>query len=472
MLIKEKQEFKLGIVGRPNVGKSTMYNKLTRSRRALVKDEPGVTRDVRPGRARWWGQEFLVFDTGGLTGKDDPISEAILKTTKSYIEDFNYLVLVVDGRAGRTPEDDLVYEMVKTSGIPFSIIVNKIDEDYKKDDLLADFYHWGEDLLACSLESNMGLDFVIEEAFKHFKKDEIFADPTLEKDLRLAIVGKPNVGKSSLLNKMLGEDRFLVSPIAGTTVDAVQVQVTLKDTFCAISDTAGLRRKAKIEPGVEKLSTMQTQRAIRSANICLLVIDVNTGPTEQDAKILQMIQDEHVGVLIVANKIDDMHNPAPRKLFLAQIQKEFHFARDLWVCFVSAKTGKGLDKLKIKVLDYWGKMNTKLSTSELNNFFQKVIRQAPAPVFGTKDVKFYYITQSQQIPPSFMAFANEPRGVIPSYKRFVIKRMKEHWDLQGVPMRLYALKKGQSMSKAATKKEHTPIILDDSNSRVEEFEIS
>jgi GTPase len=257
----------------------------------------------------------------------------------------------------------------------------------------------------------------------------------------LAIVGKPNVGKSSLCNCLLGEQRMIVSEVAGTTVDAVDTQLTVNGKSYILVDTAGLRKSAKRKDDVEILSAFKSQKAIGRADIVLLVIDGLQGPSEQDAKILENILENHKGVVVVANKSDlAMSSVAEyRQNFREKIAQVFHFFPDVIVSFVSAKTGYGIDKLFDIIDEVHQKLTLRLSTSELNNFFFETIRKAPAPVFRNKDVKFFYLTQTHQMPPSFIAFANFPEGVTPAYRRFLAKQVAERWGLKGIPIRIFVL---------------------------------
>lgn len=428
----------VAIVGRPNVGKSTLFNLLIGARKSVVKDQPGVTRDILFETAELWGKNYEVIDTGGLTEAGDEISVKIKEHVVEFLKSVDFLVVVMDGRVGLLPEDNDIIRIAKESGKPFIIAVNKIDKVMELDTLTAEFYQFGTDVAGCSFEQRMGLDPLLQWIFDRVGGMAEFPEDAFI----LSIVGKPNVGKSSLCNRLLGQKRMLVSDIAGTTTDPVDMAFTYNDKNYVMIDTAGLRRSSRRLEDVEIISAFKTEKSIRHSELVLLVIDGTQGPTEQDAKILEMIVEQHKGVLLVVNKSDlgeDMDEY--RKTIRAQVNREFHFYTDIPMVFISATTGKGIKELFEKVEDIRQKLYFRVSTSELNNFFMEVIRLAPSPVFGTKDVKFYYLTQTRQVPPSFIAFANFPDGVDNSYRRFLAKHIKARWNLEGVPIRIFVMKK-------------------------------
>lgn len=433
-----RNETRVAIIGRPNVGKSTLFNILTETRRAVVKNQPGVTRDIQIEPAEIWGTKFDLIDTGGLTEASDTFSQMIREQVVEFLKSVDLLIVVMDGRAGLMPEDRDVIRIANETGKKFVLIVNKVDSVTHIDETAAEFYEFGENVLTASFERRLGIAELCEWIVAHVKKDE----NTVREGLTLAIVGKPNVGKSSLVNRLLGENRQLVSEIAGTTVDAVDTQLVHNDRKYILVDTAGLRKQAKREEDVEIISAFKSRDAIRRADIVLLMVDGTEGPSTQDAKILEEILKHHKGVILVANKIDVSEKQIPmfRKWFKERATDELHFFETIPMAFISAKTGKGIDELFALIDEIERKLNADIPTGALNDFFTNVIRQAPAPVYGTKDVKFYYLTQTHQVPPSFIAFANFPDGVTPSYRRFLSKRLADHFDLVGVPIRIFVMK--------------------------------
>lgn len=429
---------KVAIIGRPNTGKSTLFNILTDTRKAVVKNQAGVTRDIIIEPMEVWGKNFDLIDTGGITESADLFSKLIREQVTEFLETVDYIVAVMDGRAGLIPEDRDIIRIAKETGKPFLLVVNKVDRVHEEDVAKADFYEFGVDVVAASFEQRRGLAEILEWLHKHLPE----TPQEIVTGTRIAIVGKPNVGKSSLTNTLLGSHRMLVSDVAGTTIDSVDSPFRYNDRDYTLVDTAGLRRSSKREEDLEIISAFKSQESIRRANLVLLMVDANIGPTEQDAKIMQAILEDHKGVILVANKTDTASKEIPkfRETFREQVQRTFHFFEDVSVVYVSAKTGFGLDELMNEIERVGDKLTFRVPTSELNEFFFETIRKAPAPVWGTTNVKFYYLTQTYQQPPAFIAFANHPDGVTNAYRRFLIKNMKDRWDLWGVPIRIFCMK--------------------------------
>lgn len=443
MSLQIKTSFRVALIGRPNVGKSTLFNILTRSRKAVVKNQPGVTRDIIVGQADWWGHQFEVLDTGGLTAQQDTFSPMVYKQVISVLKYVDMLVLVMDGRTGLMPEDRDIIRVANESGRPFLIVINKVDREQDAEIVKAEFYEFGMDILHASFERRDHVDKIVEHIIERVPKgiEEVGSS------IRMAIIGKPNVGKSSLCNAITGENRVLVSEVAGTTIDAVEIGFNYREQHFTFVDTAGLRKQAKRLGGgndVEILASYKSFDAINKADLVFLVVDAMQGPTEQDAKMAEYIFEKGKALIMVANKFDLLKNTVeePRKWFRDRIAFEFHFAADIPIVFTSAETGEGLENMLDEALRIWEKIHLKISTRELNDFFYDVIRQAPSPVYQTTNVKFYYCTQTQQKPPSFIAFANHPDGVTPAYRRFLVKRIQVQWGLQGIPVRVYVMKSG------------------------------
>lgn len=441
MSLQISRRFRVAIVGRPNVGKSSLFNFLTRTRDAVVKNQPGVTRDIITGTADWWGKSFEVLDTGGLTAAQDEFSPMILDQVKSVLQYVDLLIVMMDARTGLIPEDRDVIRLAKECEKPFFIVLNKVDREHDAELLKAEFYEFGMDVIHASVERRDHTDEVVEKIIEHIP-DSL----PLEADgLRIAIVGKPNVGKSSIFNAVLGEKRTLVSKTAGTTVDAIEEVFQYRDQNFVLVDTAGLRRQNKRlgrRDDVEIISSYKSFDAIDKADLVFLVMDATHGPTEQDAKMAEYIYGHGKALIVVANKYDalvELHNE-PKKWFRERLEYEFHFVSDVPVVFTSAIRETGLRDMLDLALEVRDKMNFKIKTHELNDFFYNVVRQAPSPVYRTSNVKFYYLTQTEQKPPSFIAFANHPEGVTPSYRRFLINRIQKQWGLEGIPVRVYVMK--------------------------------
>ncbi|MFK8139090.1 MAG: ribosome biogenesis GTPase Der [Bdellovibrionales bacterium] len=438
---------RVAIIGRPNVGKSTLFNILSGTKKAVVKNRPGVTRDIQIEPAQWLNKEFDIIDTGGVTEAEDVFSRMIKKKVLSILDSVDCLIVVADGKSGICPEDRDLIKIAKASEKPFCVLVNKVDDPSNEEYAKADFWEFGVEVYATSFEHRRGITEALEWVCTHFPD----SSSTEREGFTITIVGKPNVGKSSLTNRLLGESRMLVSDIAGTTVDAIDSEIEFDGEKFILIDTAGLRRKSKRYDEVEQVASFKSEDSIRRAELVLLMVDVMQGPTVQDAKMLELIHKHHKAVLLVANKTDiaQEEREAFRKNFREQVANVFHFNVDIPVCFISAETGSGLHKLFETVSDMRRKLAVKIPTAELNRFFMRVIRKAPAPVYGHRNVKFYYLTQTSQKPPSFIAFANHPDGVNNAYRRFLIKRIKEEWGLEGIPIRIFAMKTGGKKSKKA-----------------------
>jgi GTP-binding protein len=429
---------KVAIVGRPNVGKSTLFNIITGTRKSVVKDQPGVTRDIVIEPVEIWGKTFDLIDTGGVTEAADLFSKMIKEQVVAFLESVDLIIMVADGRAGLIPEDRDIVTIIKKTGKPFMLLINKVDKVQDEETAKADFYEFIDEPITAAFEQRKGIAETLEWI------TNLIPEKLIEKErgITFSIVGKPNVGKSSLCNSILGISRMMVSPVAGTTVDAVDSQFEYDKKIFTLIDTAGLRRRSKVDEDIEVIANFKTREAIRKSQMVLLMIDCVEGPTEQDAKILELILEDHRGVIVVANKSDlaKKDNPHYKEKFREQIERHFHFFTDVNIVFTSASEGKGLGELMNEIQATVEKMHFRTTTSELNDWFFSAIRRAPAPRAGTVNVKFYYLTQTYQKPPAFIAFANYPDAVTPSYRRFLVNQMKEHFKLYGVPIRIFCMR--------------------------------
>ncbi|CAM5998651.1 unnamed protein product [Sphagnum balticum] len=442
-------KLRIAIFGRPNVGKSTLFNQITGTRKAVVKDQPGVTRDIHMGRAEWRSVHFELFDTAGVTqGGDKAWSAGIREQALKAIASADRIIFVLDGKYGLNPEDKDLAQHVKRLNKPVIAVVNKIDDPSENEIFLSEFFELGfKDLVAASFEHKYGLEEVLDWVIEGQEMNS----ETLAAQIRLAVVGKPNAGKSTLINALLGETRVVVSPEAGTTIDSIEVPFTRNGQEFVLVDTAGLKRHAKRADHVELISAFKAEESIVESDILLLMVDSLMGPTHQDSRIVELALKHHRAVILVMNKVDlaEAKIPRFRETSRKQIEDTFHYYSDIPIAFISAKTGKGVDKLFQLIEKTWRQINIKVSTREINDFFFTVIRQAPSPSWRGNDIKFYYITQTNQRPPAFMAYVNEPRGISNSYKRFVISKIKEKYDLVGIPLRLYPKKKRRADTKAS-----------------------
>lgn len=437
------QRMRVAIIGRPNVGKSTLFNQLTRSRKAIVRDEPGVTRDIHLGRADWCGVGFDVFDTGGITSGTERLWNAKIKTQAlKAAKAADKIILVLDGKYGLNPEDHDLARHVQRLGRPVIAVVNKIDQPKNLELALFDFYILGlKNLVGASFEHKHNIDAILDWLIEGQERN--ITNENTEAPVRLAIIGKPNAGKSTLINSLLNEERVVVSPVAGTTVDSIEIPFTRGDLQYVLIDTAGMRRRAKRNEKVEQLSVFKTEDTIEQADVLILMVDGLVGPSQQDARIVQLALENHKAVIIGINKIDIAEKSIPQFRYKARenISSVFHFFPDIPVVYLSALNKRGVSDLFKVVESVWKALNIRISTRQINDFFWEVIKQAPAPSFRGNDIKFFYITQTNQRPPSFMTFVNEPKGVTSSYRRFVINKIKAHFSLKGIPVRLYAKKR-------------------------------
>ena len=428
------------IIGRPNVGKSSLFNRLVRRRKALVINQPGVTRDILKQKASWWGVDFEVWDSGGLWSAESAWGTLIDIKVRNAIQESNLVLFVMDARSGLLEEDKKTFRLVKKSGKPFFALVNKVDDLKKSELLLSDFYRLGIPLLPCAFEQDKGVLEVVEWILTHSKNKFTAIENTKVTNVSLLFAGKTNVGKSTLCNALLKEDRILTSPVPGTTVDVVSDQFEYAGRRYTLLDTAGKTKEAKNK--TQSLAEFKSDQSFREADIVLLLVDYSTGPSRQDARLLNFCGEQHKAVIVVVNKWDlalKKNKDNSKIEYRKNIQEKFCFYPDLPVIFISALNVSGLGVLMKKVNEMYQKIHLHISTSELNRFFMQVIRKAPAPVYGTRDVKFYYLTQTNHIPPSFIAFANYPKGVRDSYRRFLIHQIQNKWNLKGIPIRISVL---------------------------------
>ncbi len=430
----------LSLVGRPNVGKSTFFNRLTQTREAIVDSVSGVTRDRNYGKADWNGYEFSVIDTGGyVVGSEDIFEAEIRKQAALAIEESNVIVLMVDGREGLTPLDREVADTLRRSKKPFYLAVNKIDSPANYLDY-TEFYELGiEEIFPISAISGSGSGDLLDEIVKHFNLVE---DDGLDDLPKIAIVGKPNVGKSSLINTLLGYERNIVTPIAGTTRDSIYTRYKAFGFDFYLIDTAGLRKKRKVEENLEFYSVMRTVRAIENCDIAVIMCDASEGFDAQDVNIFSLAARNHKGVVLVMNKWDlvekDNHT---HKNYETLVKERIAPFTDVPVIFTSVTNKQRIHKVLETAVQVYQNRSRKISTHELNEVMLPIIKQTPPPIAKDKLVKIKYVTQLPTPFPAFAFFCNLPQYVKDSYKRFIENRLREKWDFTGVPMEIYFRKK-------------------------------
>jgi GTPase len=442
------------IVGRPNVGKSTLFNRICGRRRALVGNEPGMTRDRLYGRAEWLGKEFEVVDTGGMIpDEEEQIPSEIFRQTRKAIEESAQLVLVVDAREGIVPLDEELAQMLRRTGKPLALAANKIDS-LQQVFLAAEFERLGiRDLFPVSAEHGFGVDGLLNHITAPFTAVPIEADddripeegaqageggiteePSEEGLIRVAIIGRPNVGKSTLLNQLLGEERSIVTPIAGTTRDAVDAEFEHNGVRFRLIDTAGIRRKGKTKLLAEKLSVVQARRHLERADVALVVLDALKGVTAVDTHIAGYAHESGRSVVIVLNKWDAVRNRQKAAEQYAQtIRRRLKYLDYAPVAFVSALKGQKLDKLLATVEQVATARRKRIPTAEINRFNKELdLERAPSP--AGKRFRIYYLTQAGVAPPTFVAFINRTGKLHFSVERHIENRLRERFGFIGTPI--------------------------------------
>ena len=429
----------VAIIGRPNVGKSTLFNRLIRQRKSIVEDVPGVTRDRIYADTDWDGVEFSLVDTGGFDPDDEEIYPSLIKNQiRIAIDEADLILFVLDGKEGVMPHDRDVVSMLRKVKKPVIFVVNKID-DKKHEPRALDFHSLGiDDYMDVSAlqgrKINELLDRIVEHLPEQTEKEE---EEKEEGIIKIAVLGKPNVGKSTLVNKFLGEERLITSPVPGTTRDSIDTYITRNGKNYLLIDTAGIRRKSKITFAVERHSVFRAIRSMERADIALLMIDAEEGPTHQDARLAELISDKGRACIILLNKWDLVPQEVAETPDIEGVLKEKLLAVDYApVMIISALTGRGVDKIFEKIDMVYENFSRRIPTKRLNYFLQRIIKKTPPPVYRGKDIKFYYISQPLTEQPTFVIFTNEIKGVPENYKRFLESRMREEFQLEGTPVKI------------------------------------
>ena len=435
----------VAIIGRPNVGKSTLFNRLTGSRKSIVGDEPGITRDRIYGEVEWNGKNFSLIDTGGIVPDDDAIIPAnIFKQAGHAIEQAQAIIWVVDSRAGVTPLDEEISVYLRNIGKPIFIAANKA-ESKKIEEEAGEFYLFGFELEPVSAENGNGVGNLLDQIYEVLEFDEEIEEEKQE-DIKLAIIGRPNVGKSSLLNRILGEERVIVSPIAGTTRDAIDTELTVDGRKFTLIDTAGIRRKGKTVEMAEKLSVIMARKALERADVVIMMIDAIEGVTNLDANIAGYAVESGCSVIIAVNKWDALEEKETNTIyeFERELRRNMKFLDWSPVIMISALTGQRVQKILPLVIKANEARNLRVPTSKLNKFFEEQISQpkgggTPAPVKGgVSRLKVQYMTQAGLRPPMFIVFTSGggKAGLHFSYLRYIENRLREEFEFFATPLRL------------------------------------
>lgn len=426
----------VAIVGRPNVGKSTLFNRLTETREAIVDDEAGVTRDRHYGKSMWNGVEFSVVDTGGyIKGSDDIFEEEIRKQVEIAVKESTSILFMVDVADGVTDFDKDVANVVRKSKKPVFLVVNKVDNS-ERHSYAAEFYSLGlGDPYSISSNSGSGTGELLDALVKSFPEDlGAIENSHLPK---IAIVGRPNVGKSSLTNALLGEERNIVTPIAGTTRDTIHTRYNKFGHDFLLIDTAGMRKKAKVHEDIEFYSVMRTINAIENSDVCVLMLDATLGIESQDLNIIHLIVKNHKGIVVVVNKWDLVEKDTmTTKHFEDRIRESMAPFRDVPVIFTSVTEKQRIMKVIDTAMEVYQNKSTKIPTSKLNEFFLPLIENFPPPAVKGKVVKIKYVTQIKDT-CAFIFFCNSPQYLTDAYKRFLENKFRENYNFHGVPLSFY-----------------------------------
>ncbi len=434
----------VAIVGRPNVGKSTLFNRYAGWRRALVEDRPGLTRDRIAEEVEVDGRRVLVVDTAGLDPAPAGAMEvAVQAQARMALEQADAVLFVVDGRAGRLPEDDEVARLLRRTSKPVAVVVNKIDAPSHAP-RVAEFWALGlEPVLAVSAEHGRGAWEALEQVVGALPEAEVAAPEAGEEALRVALVGRPNVGKSSLLNRLLGAERVVVSDVPGTTRDAVDIRLERDDgPPLVFVDTAGLRRPGRRHRAAEEGSALMTLRALERAQVALVVVDAGEGVADQDVRVLGLARERGCAAAVLLNKWDlaEAGEEGERRRLRDEVERRLRPMADVPVLRVSARTGRGIGRVLPLVDRLGAAATTRIATAELNRWLREsVALHEPAMAQrGTRKrpLKFFYATQTGVRPPSFLLFCTDPEAVQPSYLRFLENRLRQRFGLDGVPLRL------------------------------------
>jgi len=432
----------VAIVGRPNVGKSTLFNRLIQRREAIVDSVSGVTRDRNYGKSEWNGKEFSVIDTGGyVRGSDDVFEGEIRKQVELAIDEADVIIFVVDVEEGITPMDEAVAKMLRKVTKPVLLAVNKVDNAMREKDAV-EFYNLGlGEYYTFASISGSGTGDLLDALIDAFpvKPEPVQEEVALP---RFAVVGRPNAGKSSFINALIGKDRFMVTDIAGTTRDAIDTKFDRFGFEFNLVDTAGIRRKAKVKEDLEFYSVMRSVRAIEHADICILIIDATRGFEGQDQSIFWLAEKNRKGIVILVNKWDLVEKETmSTRDYEEKIRKELMPFTDVPILFVSAHTKQRLLKALEATVKVFENRQQRIPTSKFNDYMLKVIEGYPPPALKGKYVKIKYCMQLPTPTPQFVFFANLPQYVKEPYKRFLENKIRENWDFSGVPIDIYIREK-------------------------------
>ena len=438
----------VAIIGKPNVGKSTFFNYIVGSRISIVEDTPGVTRDRVYAETNWRGRNFTVVDTAGIEPEsDDTIISQMREQAKIAIDIADVILFLTDVKQGVTAADQEIAIMLKKSKKPVVLVCNKADNMSRDRNEIYEFYNLGMgEPYPVSAANALGIGDVLDALYENFPEKNDDEDD--DGRIKVAVIGKPNVGKSSLINKILGENRTIVSNIAGTTRDAIDTEYENEYGKYVLIDTAGIRRKSKVSESIEKFSIMRTLLAIERADVCLMMIDANEGVTDQDAKIAGEAHEAGKGIIIVVNKWDEYEKETGTlEKYKKDIYAKLSYLSYAPVIFISAKTGQRVDKLFNMINNVAEQNAMRVSTATLNQVINEAIAIVQPPTDKGKRLKILYCTQVSTKPPTFVIFVNNKELFHFSYERYLVNQIRKEFGLEGTPVRIIAREKGENFEK-------------------------
>ena len=439
------------IVGRPNVGKSTLFNRIIGRNLAIVEDFPGVTRDRNYADGEWDGKQFHLVDTGGFEPEsEDPMYMKMRDQTTLAIEEADLILFLMDGQEGLLPADLEVAQRLRAAGKPVIYAINKVD-GARHEGLLPDFYRLGVDALhPLSAQHGQGFSDLMDELTKFLPASPPSDAPeegTGRIPPRIAIIGRPNVGKSSFVNSLIGEDRMIVSAVAGTTRDSIDSVYTYYGREYVLVDTAGIRSRGRVSQGVEKYSVMRAMKSVGRCDVALVLLDATEGVTEQDERVVGLAHEEGKGIILVLNKWDLVQDKEEAyKKFLDDIRFRLKFVDYAPVLTISALTRQRVTKVFDEIDRIVAEREKRVPTAELNQVFERLTARHEPPLYRSKRVKYYYATQVGTKPPTFVLFVNYPEGVHFSYIRYIENNLREAFGFHGTPIRIYAKRRRESQT--------------------------
>ncbi len=440
----------VALIGRPNVGKSTLFNRITKSRKAIVDPTPGVTRDRHYERVRWEEKSFILVDTGGIDDNpEDLLVKHIREQAMAAIDEADIVLFLMDGKQGLTPSDLEVVEILRRSRKTVLHLVNKVDGPSKEEELLPPFYELGvEKLWPLSAEHAYGFTEMMEGLCQAIPADDGASVALPEGTVKVAFFGRPNVGKSSIINTILGEERMVVSEISGTTRDSVDTLVTVGKYSYLFIDTAGIRRRGKTTEKLEKFSILKSLAAMSRCDVAAILIDAEEGITEQDTKVVGYVLEEGRGLIVLVNKWDLIeHDRKRQEEVMQEVGRLLPFVGFAPVLNVSARTGYGIKRLFPTIGSVYRQYSATFPTAALNRLLQEAVDTHPPPIYKNKRLKFYYTSQIGTRPPKFVVMTNSSKGVHFSYERYLVNRFREGLGLDKVPIKLIFKDKSEQRNK-------------------------